>query len=99
MPATAQRGHAPISPMNRTGQIYQEQLRAKQARDAAKDVDIDQVKRQEYLRGHSDGVTYGFTEGWNALGELLIESGFITEDRLLEIVNSIEDEPGDAARS
>ena len=93
---TAQRGHAPVSPMNRTGQIFQQQIREKQARDAAKDVDIDQVKRQAYRDGYGKGFEEGFSNGWTALGELIIESGVITEERLLELVNTDEGDGEDA---
>lgn len=95
MPSTGTRGSAPVSPLNRTGQLFQQQLREKQTRDAAKDVDIAAVKRQAFSDGRAEGVTYGFTEGWNALGHLLIEAGAITEDRLLAIVNAPADDASD----
>jgi hypothetical protein len=101
MPTTAlagDRSRRTRNPRDITGIRYTDQLRAKQARDAAASIDIGEVRRQAYTDGLRAGVESGFTSGWTALGELLIESGVISEERLLELVNSVEpgDDPDDA---
>jgi hypothetical protein len=95
MPTTSlagDRSRRARNPRDTTGIRYAQQHAEHDATKAAEKLDINEVRRTEYLRGHSEGVTYGFTEGWNALGNLLIESGAITEERLLEIVNTADED-------
>ena len=80
MPSTGTRGRTPVSPTNRTGAIYAAQLREKRARDAAKNVDDNEVRRTEYLRGHSDGYAKGLGDGWDACIRALVAEGLLDPD-------------------
>lgn len=69
-----------VSPRNITGRKYAELHAEKAARDAAKDTDIAEVRRTEYLRGHDEGFVRGFTVGWDTLAAHLVEEGILDAD-------------------
>jgi hypothetical protein len=66
--------------MNRTGKIFQQQLRDKQARDAVADLDIAAVQRAAHERGRSEGFEAGYVAGWDALAAHLVETGVLDSD-------------------
>ena len=80
MAQTGQRGSTPVSPANRTGKLYQQQLRDKKARDEATSIDINEVRRQAYAEGHAAGWEAGFQRGWDSLAEHLVETGVLDAD-------------------
>jgi flagellar biosynthesis/type III secretory pathway protein FliH len=79
------------NPRDITGREYARQNAEQQAKKAEANLDINEVRRQASAAGYEKGSREGFIDGWNALGNLLIESGAITEERLLEIVNSTDE--------
>lgn len=89
MPATGRRGATPVSPMNRTGKLFQAQLREKQAKDAAKEIDINEVRQQARLAGYREGFDQGFIAGWDALAQHLVDEGVLDAD---EPTDDSEDE-------
>jgi hypothetical protein len=62
--------------MNRTGQLFAQQLREKQAKDAAETADVHEVRRQARL----EGWEAGFTAGWDALAAHLVAEGILAPD-------------------
>jgi hypothetical protein len=76
MTATGQRGSTPVSPMNRTGKIFQRQQREAVAKKAATSIDINEVKHQAWL----EGFDQGFTAGWDALAQHLVDEGVLDAD-------------------
>jgi hypothetical protein len=67
------RGTAPVSPGNRTGRIYQKQLREKQARDAASTGD-------RFKAGLDQGFSAGYDAGVQAVIRQLQAEGIIGPD-------------------
>jgi hypothetical protein len=77
-----------VSPRNMTGQRFAEQHADKDARDASKakhaSLDVEAIKRAEYLRGYEAGFDKAheasFNAGWEALAQHLVEIGVLDPD-------------------
>ncbi len=80
MAATGTRGSQPVSPANRTGKVFQQQLREKKARDEARGIDISEVRRQARTEGFDAGYDMGFAAGWDALAAYLADEGILVPD-------------------
>jgi hypothetical protein len=55
-------------------------LADKAARDAAKDIDVNEVRRQARTEGFAAGYDQGFADGWDALAAHLVETGVLDAD-------------------
>lgn len=76
---TGIRGRTPVSPMNATGRRFAElqaEQDAKKRAEAAGPVDIDAVKRTEYMRGWDEG----YNAGVQAVIRQLTDAGVIDAD-------------------
>lgn len=71
MAQTGQRGSTPVSPANRTGKLYQQQLREKQARDEAASASPEQTRREVYTAVFDATWPRAFEAGWKAAVEVL----------------------------
>ena len=77
-----------VAPGNATGRRYAQQHAEKDARDASKaklaSLNVEAIKRTEYLRGYDVGYGKGyesaFNAGWDALAQHLVETGVLDPD-------------------
>ncbi|HET9081123.1 MAG TPA: hypothetical protein VFO01_11505 [Trebonia sp.] len=69
-----------VSPRNITGRLYATQHAEKAAREAAAGLDVNEVRRTEYLRGHADGYGRGLEAGWDACVRALVAEGVLDPD-------------------
>lgn len=73
------RGTASVSPRNTTGTLYKKQLAEKAAQEQAAE-NIETIKLQARLAGHSEGFEKGLEQGWSACIDALIEHGVLDTD-------------------
>jgi len=90
---TGQRGQTPVSPMNRTGRIFQEQQREQEARKHGGDLDVAAIRKEARLAGFHQG----FDAGANWAFETMANAGINVEEVLALDDGDQDDDAGEPA--
>lgn len=93
MPTTAlagDRSRRARNPRDITGTRYTDQLAAKAARDAAKNVDLDELRRQTRAEGFDAGHETGYAAFGRALHAMYQAEGIEAVQELLDELDAAE---------